>query len=102
QTEDGIRARNVTGVQTCALPISFFRIQAIRLQVALMPSILLLNQERYGRGILNEVYSKTHSQKFKVSNTYDKRRELYPGYGGGISLEDVISLFLLAASQSRV
>src|SRR5207249_9155127 len=25
QAEDGIRDRNVTGVQTCALPISFYR-----------------------------------------------------------------------------
>src|SRR5699024_11814241 len=25
QAEDGIRARNVTGVQTCALPISVYR-----------------------------------------------------------------------------
>src|SRR5207249_9759397 len=27
QAEDGIRDRNVTGVQTCALPISVFRLE---------------------------------------------------------------------------
>src|SRR5699024_3203548 len=30
QAEDGIRDRNVTGVQTCALPIYFFRRYGIR------------------------------------------------------------------------
>src|SRR6266513_3436188 len=30
QAEDGIRARNVTGVQTCALPISSLRDPALR------------------------------------------------------------------------
>src|SRR5699024_11612423 len=31
QAEDGIRDRNVTGVQTCALPISNFEIVSLRL-----------------------------------------------------------------------
>src|SRR5699024_12075472 len=30
QAEDGIRDRNVTGVQTCALPISFHHILSVR------------------------------------------------------------------------
>src|SRR5207249_6228256 len=29
QAEDGIRDRNVTGVQTCALPISFYRFDSM-------------------------------------------------------------------------
>src|SRR5207249_5373253 len=31
QAEDGIRDRNVTGVQTCALPILLLRTQSIRI-----------------------------------------------------------------------
>src|SRR5699024_198707 len=57
--------------------------------------------ERYGRGILNEVYSKAHSQKFKVSNTYDKRRELYPGYGGA-SLWKMLFPFFYWLLRNRV
>src|SRR5207249_7982076 len=34
QAEDGIRDRNVTGVQTCALPISFLIVKAVASEIA--------------------------------------------------------------------
>src|SRR5207249_7807034 len=37
QAEDGIRDRNVTGVQTCALPISLVGPQICRLRLAVSP-----------------------------------------------------------------
>src|SRR6266704_229142 len=47
QAEDGIRARNVTGVQTCALPIAIYGIDLCDVHVAIAPRPLLSTIENY-------------------------------------------------------
>src|SRR5699024_11758978 len=42
QAEDGIRDRNVTGVQTCALPISYEAFREVN------PGIIMLSMPAYG------------------------------------------------------
>src|SRR2546429_1146016 len=45
QAEDGIRDVAVTGVQTCALPISFFRAASARGRPACSPEILVIHKD---------------------------------------------------------
>src|SRR5699024_11414197 len=63
QAEDGIRDRNVTGVQTCALPI-FIQIPRIAVREAL----------RAGR--LIEVLPGYRAEPLSLSLVYPQRREL--------------------------
>src|SRR5699024_11281102 len=53
QAEDGIRVRNVTGVQTCALPISWTSSSKDVVGCSLGPARLWFTA---GYGIINEVY----------------------------------------------
>src|SRR5207249_5782780 len=43
QAEDGIRDRNVTGVQTCALPIYFIRDVAMVASIYRVPQVMEVN-----------------------------------------------------------
>src|SRR5699024_11850629 len=58
--EDGIRDRNVTGVQTCALPICLF---ALRTQIL----VLSIRKQKY----LCPECKKTATAKFKDTNYHD-------------------------------
>src|SRR5215211_4093988 len=72
QAEDGIRDHCVTGVQTCALPISARRADAVKTLPTTLPGVMLLELEVFGdaRGRFMETY----------------RRERYAEVGIGVEL----------------
>src|SRR5699024_11280143 len=73
QAEDSIRDRNVTGVQTCALPISAKAIW--------LPSrtSLSLSDLRSGRSTTHEYYTANHHHREGSELRRDPRRGLRPG-----------------------
>src|SRR5947209_18970375 len=52
QAEDGIRDIGVTGVQTCALPISLFRVRGLAFLAVLGPGFITANVDNDPGGIL--------------------------------------------------
>src|SRR5699024_11792984 len=76
QAEDGIRGRNVTGVQTCALPISNFEIPNIKVRAITTAAV---RQARNRQEFLNRVQQEVgiHLQVLsgKKEAYYDYRSE---------------------------
>src|SRR5207249_7709620 len=92
QAEDGIRARNVTGVQTCALPISLARatigqmVIRIALQCNEADAYLIMDQDnpaprllsRPGEGIYNDAAGAIEGNSpFQAVWLSDKTRDDY-------------------------
>mgnify|MGYP006870596394 CR=1 FL=1 len=61
QAEDGIRDRDVTGVQTCALPISIVTAERAQLRIS-HNNIILAKREEYERTQLNADAQKTQTE----------------------------------------
>src|SRR5699024_11421480 len=69
QAEDGIRGRNVTGVQTCALPISYFILHNLEVQT---PEPIPANIRKKSSKRKSQSISKKHNSKNNVF-TNEKR-----------------------------
>src|SRR5699024_12220597 len=69
QAEDGIRDRNVTGVQTCALPISPAKPSA-----ALSPEIAATNAQLAPGYTAISRYSRLETASASAATTTDRRR----------------------------
>src|SRR5699024_220089 len=65
QAEDGIRDRNVTGVQTCALPISFYHYQARQNDKRSIIVPPLLAKELLEKMVERDLTVETGEQNFK-------------------------------------
>src|SRR5699024_10298683 len=64
QAEDGIRDRNVTGVQTCALPISIRRVDK---RATIHTHLLLRSVARYARSFAGKMWIKSAASPHSLS-----------------------------------
>src|SRR5207249_11569619 len=64
QAEDGIRDRNVTGVQTCALPICNLRLEDLKAMID--PEVRKILQEE---GIIQTTWRELKERREKVGNS---------------------------------
>src|SRR5699024_11314241 len=84
EAEDGIRDRNVTGVQTCALPISasqvFIEVSVVPPEAPGAGPKLRIAVDDDGRGL-------SEDERAKVARRGQRLDESKPGSGLGLSIE---------------